>query len=44
MRHRSFGEQHPIVLGLRILFVITYWPIFVAARIAYGAVLAARGA
>jgi hypothetical protein len=48
MRHRSFAEQHPALLGLGILFgvafVITYWPIFVAAAIAYGVFVAARGA
>jgi hypothetical protein len=45
---RSSAEQHPIMLGLGILFavafVITYWPIFVAAAIAYGAYLTARAA
>jgi len=42
------AEQHPILLGLGILFavafVITYWPVFVAAGIAYGAYLGARAA
>jgi hypothetical protein len=45
---RSSAEQHPILLGLGILFavafVITYWPVFVAAGIAYGAYLGARAA
>jgi hypothetical protein len=45
---RSSAEQHPILFGLGILFgiafVITYWPIFVAAGIAYGVYLGARAA
>jgi hypothetical protein len=45
---RSLGEQHPVLLGLGILFVlgvvVAYWPIFVAAGIAYGVYLAARAA
>jgi hypothetical protein len=48
MRHRSFAEQHPLLLGLGILFavafVITCWPVFVAAAIAYGVYLTARAA
>jgi di/tricarboxylate transporter len=48
IHRRSFAEQHPILLGLGILFavafVITYWPIFVAAGIAYGVYLTARAA
>jgi hypothetical protein len=48
MRHRSLAEQHPILLGLGILFgiafVITYWPVFVAAGVAYGGFVAARAA
>jgi len=34
MYRRSFPGQHPIVLGLGILFglgvVVTYWPVFLA--------------
>jgi hypothetical protein len=48
MRHRSFAEEHPILLGLGVLFavafVITYWPMFVAAGIAYCVFLGARAA
>jgi O-antigen ligase len=48
IHRRSFAEQHPILLGLGILFgvafVITYWPVFLATAIAYGAYLTARAA
>ena len=48
MRQRGLAEQHSIMLGLGILFavafVITYWPVFVAAGIAYGVYLTARAA
>jgi hypothetical protein len=48
MYRRSFAEQHPVILGLCVLFgvafVIAYWPVFVAAGIAYGAFLDARTA
>ena len=48
MRHRSSAEQHPIMLCLGVLFgvafVITYWPFFVAAGVAFGVFLAARAA
>ena len=48
MRHRSFAEQHPILLSLGILFgialVITCWPVFLAAGVAYGVFVAARAA
>jgi hypothetical protein len=48
MRHRSFAEQHPVLLALGVLFavafVFTYWPVFVAAGVAFGLFLAARAA
>jgi hypothetical protein len=48
MYRRSFAEQHPVILGLCVLFgvafVIAYWPAVIAAGIAYGAVLGARTA
>jgi hypothetical protein len=44
IRRRSFAEQDPILVGLGILFalafVVTYWPVFLAACAGDG--LAAR--
>ena len=48
MRHRSFAEQHPILLAFGVVFglgvVAAYWPVFVTAGIAFGVFLAARAA
>jgi hypothetical protein len=46
IHRRSFAEQHPILLGLGILFglgvVVAYWPVFVAVGVAFGVALGAR--
>jgi hypothetical protein len=46
MHRRSLAEQHPVMLCLGILFgvafVITCWPVFVAAGAAYVVFLTAR--
>jgi hypothetical protein len=47
IHRRPFAQQHPILLGLAILFgvafVITYWSVFVAARADYEHWLLMRG-